>query len=281
MTSQPLSFNRRVFGRRFDTIYSSQDAAYYRRIHVGATGTTQTRGDANVDLRPNEGVVDISMEYGLPGMYGYTYRRPFDYFSLQAMATSGSGLESVLLRGLLVGRGYQLGSTYSGVWGLYGNYDYVAPQLFRVSSTAVSLGTTAEWRPADAVTVQGTAMAGAGFAAVGALTRRDTSDYHYGFAPHALLTSRVILSDRAALDLSAREYYVSRVAGRNGHDSIFRLDAALAVRFHAQRAIALRYMLSRRDAFFPATGSRIQLRGTLGVFYTLLGHDRFGAVPRQ
>lgn len=279
-TSSPLSFNRRAFGRRFEPIFPSNDAAYYRRIHIGATGTTQTRGDAGVQLRPTEGVLDVSMEYGLPGVKSYTYRRPFDYFSLQAMATTGSGLESVLLRGLLLGRGYHAGSASQGVWGLYGSYDYIAPQLFRVSSTALSLGTTAEWRPSAALTVQVTALAGSGFAAVGALTRRDTSDYHYGIAPHALLTTRIIFSDRAALDLGAREYYVSRVAGTSGNDNIFRLDAAFSVRFHRQRAIAVRYLVSSRDAFFPDVGHRRQLRSTLGAFYTLLGHDRFGAVPR-
>jgi hypothetical protein len=115
---------------------------------------------------------------------------------------------------------------------------------------------------------------------VGALARRDTSDYHYGIAPHALLTSRIIFSDRAALDLGAREYYVSRVGGTSGHDNIFRVDAAFTVRIHRQRAIGVRYLLSSRDAFFPDVGHRRQLRGTLGAFYTLLGHDRFGAVPR-
>lgn len=279
-TASPLSFNRRAFGRRFDRIYPSRDAAYYRRIRVGATATTSTRGDAGVHLRPREGVLDVSMEYGLPGRDGYRYSRPFDYFSLQATATTGSGLESVLLRGLLAGRGYQLGRAVRGTWGLYGNYDYIAPQLFRISSTAVSLGTTVEWRPSDNLAVQATALAGSGFAAVGALARRDTTDYHYGIAPHALMTSRIIFSDRAALDLSAREYYVSRVAGTGGHDNIFRIDAAFTVRIHQQQAIAVQYLLSRRDAFFPDVGSRKQLRGTLGVFLTMLGHDRFGSVSR-
>ena len=279
-TSVPLGINRRLFGRRFDQLYPSRNAAYYRRISIGASGTTQTRGDANVTVRPTEGVFDVSMEFGVPGSEGYTYSRPFDYFSLQATATTGSGLESVLLRGLLLGRGYEVGTAYHGAWGLYGSYDYIEPQLFRVSSTAVALGSTGEWRPSAVVTLQATAMAGAGYAAVGALTRRDTSDYHYGIAPQAIVASRVIFGDRAAIDLSAREYYVSRVAGTSGHDNIFRLDAAFALRFHEQRALAVRYLLSRRDAFFPEVGSRRQVRGTLGVFYTLLGHDRFGAVPR-
>jgi hypothetical protein len=124
-------------------------------------------------------------------------------------------------------------------------------------------------------------MGGAGFAAVGALTRRDTSDYHYGIAPQALVASRLIFGDRAALDLSAREYYVSRVAGTSGHDNIIRFDAAFAVRVHQQRALTVRYLASRRDAFFPGDGSRRQVRGTIGLYLTMLGHDRFGSVPRD
>lgn len=279
-TSVPLGVNRHLFGQRFDRVYPSRGAAYYRRIYIGASATTETQGDANVDLRPTEGVLDVSMEYGLPGLDDYRYTRPFDYFSLQATATTGSGLESILLRGLMVGTAYNAGGT-RGVWGLYGNYDYVAPQLFRVSSTAIALGTTFEWRPSDVVAVQGTAMGGAGFAAVGALTRRDTSDYHYGIAPQAVAASRIIFGDRAALDVSAREYYVSRVGGTSGHDNIVRFDAAFAVRLHEQRALTVRYLTSRRDAFFPDVGSRRQVRGTLGVFLTMLGHDRFGSVPRD
>ncbi|HEX6944369.1 MAG TPA: DUF3943 domain-containing protein [Gemmatimonadaceae bacterium] len=280
-TSVPLSVNRRIFGRRFDELYPSRDAAYYRRVQFGATGTTLTQGGADINLRPTEGVLDLSMEYGLPGANGYVYTRPFDYFSMQVTASTGTGLESILLRGLLVGTGYGIGSVTNGTWGLYGSYDYISPQLFRISSTALSLGTTAEWRPSPVVTLQGTALAGAGFAAIGTLATSDTSDYHYGIAPHALAATRIIFGDRAALDLSARDYYVSRVAGTAGHDNIARLEAAFSLRFHHQQALAVRYLLSRRDAFFPETGSRRQARGTLGLFYSLLGHDRFGAVRRD
>jgi len=38
---------------------------------------------------------------------------------------------------------YEVGDRYRGAWGLYGLYDYIAPQTFHVSSTAAALGTTA------------------------------------------------------------------------------------------------------------------------------------------
>jgi hypothetical protein len=47
-----------------------------------------------------------------------------------------------MTRGLLIGKNYEAGPDYRGVWGLYGSFDYIAPQAYRVSSTALSLGTT-------------------------------------------------------------------------------------------------------------------------------------------
>src|SRR5262249_10347604 len=105
-------------------------------------------------------------------------------------------------------------------------------------------------------------------------------DYHYGVAPQALLALRFILGERASLDLTGREYFVSRVAAatRGGHDNIVRLDAALTLRVQGRHGIALRYLYNRRDAFYPDVGDSSQQRGTIGLFYTFLGHDRFGAV---
>jgi hypothetical protein len=38
----------------------------------------------------------------------------------------------------------------------------------------------------------------------------------------------------------------------------------------------VRYQLSRRDSHFGILGKGNQSRGTIGIFYTLLGRDRFG-----
>jgi hypothetical protein len=53
---------------------------------------------------------------------------------------------------------------------------------------------------------------------------------------------------------------------------------AFTWRIHEKHAIALRYLWNRRDTSFPDLGDRTQTRGTIGIYYTLLGHDRFGAV---
>jgi hypothetical protein len=49
------------------------------------------------------------------------------------------------------------------VWGLYGNYDYIAPQTFRVSMTGLGLGTTGQAWLTDSIALQGTVLGGAGY----------------------------------------------------------------------------------------------------------------------
>lgn len=281
VVSPATGFNRFAFGERFKTVFPSHDPVYYSRLQLGFSGTAQGgSGTSTTKLRREEALVDYSIDYGLPGKPGYTYRRPFDYFTLQATASSANGAENLMTRGLLVGTDYEVGASYRGIWGLYGSYDYIAPQVFRVSSTALSLGTTGQWWLTNSIALQGTALLGTGYAAVGTTHSAAENDYHYGLAPQALVALRVILGDRASLDLTGREYFVSRVgaASRGGHDNIARLDASLTVRVHERHGIAIRYLLNRRDAFYPDFGESSQTRGTIGVFYTFLGHERFGAV---
>lgn len=105
-------------------------------------------------------------------------------------------------------------------------------------------------------------------------------DYHYGMAPQALMESRPIFGDRTSIDFTGREYFVSHVAAgnRGGHNNIICADVAITWRIHGLNAISIRYLDSLRNAEFPDLGGQSQSRATLGIYYTLLGHDRFGAV---
>ena len=97
-------------------------------------------------------------------------------------------------------------------------------------------------------------------------------------APQAALALRLVMGERASVDLGVREFFISRLAGgdRGGYDNVVRAEASLTVRVHRQHAVAIKYQFSRRDAQFPDLGERTQTRGTIGLFYTLLGNDRFG-----
>jgi hypothetical protein len=278
--SPSTGFNRLVYRDRLGAIFASRNPAYYSRLQLGFSGTAQNaQGTSTTQLKRNEALADFSVDYGLPGKPGYSYTRPFDYFNLQATASSANGFESLMTRGLLVGRDYAEGENYRGIWGLYGSYDYMAPQIFRVSSTALSLGNTAEWRLSNSIALHSTVLAGVGYAAVGT-TRTNASevDYHYGLAPQALFALRMVFGERSSLDLTAREYFVSDVAGasRRGHDNIVRVDASYTVRLKRRHALTIKYLGNRRDANFPELGATTQSRATIGVFYTWLGQDGFG-----
>jgi hypothetical protein len=279
--SPPVGFNRLMFGDRFRRIFPSRAPAYFTRLQLGFSGSaTNSTGTSTTRLRRGEALGDFFLEYGLPGKNGYGYTRPFDYFAFQATLSSANGFENVMTRGLLKGKAYSAGRNYRGVWGLYGSYDYIEPQTYRVSSTALSLGTTGQWWATERLALLGTAMMGVGYTAAGTVRSAAENDFNYGVAPQALLAARLIYGDRAAIDVTAREYFVTRVAApeRGGRENIARLDAAFTWRVHKRHGVSLKYLGNRRDVRFPDIGERTQRRATIGLFYTLLGHERFGAM---
>src|SRR5262245_14522785 len=218
--SPATGFNRLAFGERYDSIFSSRGATYYSRFAFALSATTQNISGPSTNSGNAEALADFAIDYGLPGKPDYTYKRPFDYFAFQATASTENVFENVMTRGLLVGTDYEAGKNYRGVWGLYGSYDYLSPQFFRVSTTALSLGTTGQLWLSNTIAFQGTATVGVGYGAVGTLRGDVGGDHHYGAAPQALLALRLILGEQASLDVTGREYFVTRVsaADRGGHD---------------------------------------------------------------
>ncbi|MGN6701602.1 MAG: DUF3943 domain-containing protein, partial [Burkholderiaceae bacterium] len=278
--SPGTGFNRLAFDKRLDADFSSRNAAIFSRFRAGLLGTVQNQPGPTTSVQRNLAAIDYSLDYGLPGKDGYAYARPFDYFSFEVTGTSASGVETLTDRGLLIGTDYALGDDYRGIWGLYGSYDYLSPQLFRLASTALSLGTTAQWNLTPALALQGTGLVGVGYSATGVVHSGPNPDFNYGLAPQAMLSLKLIGGNRFALDLGAREYFVSRIGAPEGggRDNIVRADASLTVRLVRHHAIAVKYVLTRRDASSPATGDVTQQRGTIGVYYTWINDEGFGAV---
>lgn len=282
--SPPTVLNRLVFGERFEPLYPSHDPATFTQVRLGSSLTVreEDHGFTNTETR-KETSLDFSMDYGLPGKPGYTYRRPFDYFNFQFTAVDSKGsFENVMTRGLLYGTDYELGDDYRGVWGLYGSYDYISPKVFRVSSTAGSLGTTGQWWLSRDVALQGTALAGPGFGAAGTTATVGQRDYHYGATVQELLALRMIFGNVAMLDATGREYYVgSAGAGSNnskGTERISRGNVSFTVRVFRHHAIGIQYVESRRNAKYASLPTRAQSEKTFSLNYNFLGDTRFGAV---
>ncbi len=291
LISPATGFNRVAFGERFDGVFRSHNPAVYTRIGVGLNVDADVDSNVNLNIDPEgqsipqsydtgETIGDFTIGYGLPGKPGYSYERPFDYFHFQFTAASSNILENVIVRGLLYGKDYAVGDNYRGIWGLYGTYDYIAPQIFRISTTAAALGTTGQWWLSRDVALQGTALAGVGYGSAGTIRGVGERDYHNGITPQAMLAMRLIFSDRTSIDLTARNYYVSDLASdeEGGKENIFRGDITLTVRVYNLHGITLTYTGSRRDSSYADMRDTRQEVGAVSIGYAYLGQTRSGAV---
>ena len=283
MLSPSTGINRFAFGERFKPVFPSHSPATFWRLRFGVSQNSDMSDQGSSDtIKRNEATADFSMAYGLPGKPGYTYTRPFDYFHFEftSVSTSDNPFTDVMIRGLLLGKKYEAGDAYRGIWGLYGGYDYISPHIFRVSSTSVSLGTTFQWWLSKAVALQGSALGGLGYAAAGNVTQVGDRDYHYGVAPQGLLALRLILGDRAMFDLTGRAYYLTGVGGDDpgGAENIDRLNMGFTYRIFGRHALGIQYIASLRDAHYPDRADSHQTTGTVSLVYTFLGEAGFGAV---
>jgi hypothetical protein len=278
LASPPTGINHLLVGNPAGS--GATDAVPFSdiRVQFGATAIANGRSRSVSSLAVNRPRLALSMDYGYPGNATYRHERPFDYFRIES-SVSSEGMEHLSTRGLIGGADYRAGRV-SGIWGVYGAYDYFAPGDFHFSSTSVSFGTTLQASISESLVVQSSALVGGGYAAVKSLERSDDRDYHYGVAPQALANLRVIGGRRAALDVTAREYVISTVGGfgTNQRDLIFIGDASLAIRVYRRHALGLTYQLAQRTSEFFAVPDHTRARSTVGLFYTFLGSGGFGAV---
>jgi hypothetical protein len=280
--SPMTSFNRVAFGDRFDPIFPGNKPPHFMRWNFGSIVAERRVQGTSSRTERYEAQAELSFSYGLPGRPDYRYGRPFDYFTFELSGNTTNVLESVMTKGLLHGKTYgsDAGGT-SGIWGLYGSYDYIAPDVFRVSSTAASFGTTGQWRVSDPLTIQATALAGAGYGAGGTLEgTTGERDYHYGLTPQSLLSLRFIVGKVVSIDLTGRAYRITEVlsTAARGHENIGRADASVTMRIFGPHALTVKYVVTRRYASYPDLGIRDQRRDTLSVSYTLVRDRHFGVV---
>ncbi len=295
--SPATGFNRLTFGDRFDGVFRSHNPAVYTRVglQLNVDNSIETNINTNRNRKTEEIIVpqsydtgtvgaDFTIAYGLPGKEGYSYDRPFDYFHFQFTASSSNLLENVISRGLLYGKDYAVGDAYRGIWGLYGTYDYIAPQLFRVSTTGLGLGTTGQWWMSETNALQGTILGGFGYGSAGTLNaNRDSEadrDYQNGMSYQGLLSIRLISGQRVSLEATARQYHISDVGTdvRGGEENIFRGDVTLTVRVYRLHAVTFGLITSRRDAQFDRADDTHQQVAAFTIGYALLGQTRSGAV---
>ncbi|HYV97579.1 MAG TPA: DUF3943 domain-containing protein [Gemmatimonadaceae bacterium] len=285
------AFNHAAFGHHYKTRLSDVDPAVSWQLRLGGAKDAFARDYTEPStLLRQDARLDYSIVYGLPGQPGYEYKHPLSYFDfhVSSVFNARKPLESVTLNGLLLGaRTGEHSSHTRGIWGLYGSYDYFAPYLFRVSSTALSLGETRQISAGRAIALQTSALAGVGFGAAGSTrgitdtpTGEALRDYHYGVTPQTLVGARLILGDRLMIDGTARGYYVSGTGSddTNGSESIFRGDAGATLRIIGGHSLGARFVSSYRQARYGSVPDRKFSEQTLMVSYSFLGSSHFGVV---
>jgi hypothetical protein len=277
LASPPAGINQLLVGDPSGSYRPDAVAFSDIRVQFGTTAVTDDASHPESSLTLNRPHLRLSMDYGYPGNAAYRHDHPFDYFRVEG-SVSAEGLEQLSTRGLVAGADYGAGSV-GGIWGLYGTYDYFAPDDFRFSSTAFSFGTTLQAALSESLVLQSSGLLGGGYVAAQAPEQRD-SENHYGVAPQALANVRLIAGRRAALDLTAREYFVSAIGGfgTGQRDLIFIGDASLAIRVYQKHALGLTFQRASRRADILEGPDQTLARSRVGVFYTFLGSGGFGAV---
>ena len=276
LASPPTGINHLLVGNPAGSPRSDAVPFSDIRVQFGATAIRSSRSRTGYSLALDQPRLALSMDHGYPGNASYRHERPFDYFRIES-SVSGEGLEHLSTRGLVGGTDYGAGR-FGGIWGLYGTYDYFSPGDFRFSSTAAAFGTTLQAPIAGSLVLQSSGLVGGGYVATH--TEGQPDDFHYGVAPQGLVNLRLIAGSRAAVDLTAREYFVSGLGGfgTRQRDLIFVGDAWLAVRVYRRHGLALTYQRAGRSSDYLELPDRTRSRSTVGVFYTFLGSGGFGAV---
>ena len=163
LASPPAGINHLLVGNPAGSF--TPDAVPFAdiRVQFGTTATATGHSRPLSSLALNRPRLVMSMDYGYPGNASYRHERPFDYFRIES-SVSAEGIKHLSTRGLIAGADYGAGRL-GGIWGIYGVYDYFAPDDFRFSSTAISFGTTLQTSLSESMVVQSSGLVGGAYTA--------------------------------------------------------------------------------------------------------------------
>jgi hypothetical protein len=283
LISPPTTVNRHLFGSRFQHLYTSDGADVTTRADFGAK-VSGLGSHGRVEWEDDtQALAKFGIEYGRPGKVDYKYDHPFDYFKMElaGQTNNDNHVDFVDARGLLWGTDYKTSAEFDGIWGLYGNYTYLSPGVFRLATTALSLGTTVQDRVSDSVTLQGSLLGGVGFGAAGTIASDQSDrDYHYGLSPQVLLDFRTIFGDRTMIQITGRDYEIggSGYNQNGGRENVLQAELGLTLRVYGPHALSIQCVGSWRDASYLSASEQNQSTESIALVYTFLGGTRLGAV---
>ncbi|WP_245529965.1 DUF3943 domain-containing protein [Anaeromyxobacter dehalogenans] len=220
--------------------------------------------------------VAFRMVHGLAWHPAFRFERPFDHFELEAAYAGRSNPDATLiLRGLLAGATYGDPAGWRGVYGLYGSFDLDTPGVFRVSTSALGLGTSGGRLLAHDVRVEGTAIVSGILIGGGGQVARDAEgkgrDYRLGPGGQSVLELQLTAAERATVRLGLRHYLLFGAGTIGGDELIGAGDAAVVVRIAGEHGVGIEGTLHTRT-LWPETGGREAFTGrSVRVFWEMNG----------
>jgi hypothetical protein len=279
-------FNRIIYGNKYRPNDLNAEPFHGEfKLYAGLAGESYTRDSGYHGSGVPVGVA-VHLVNGVPGT-DFRVRKPFDFFDAQFNLTvAKNSLETsrfmtFMLRGALLAWSY--GDAPSrGIHGLYTNYDYIAPAIYRVESCNAGYGTDGQvdW---GTWALQGHAFAGLGFGSAGFGEVKNLRDYHFGAQAVAQLEGNLFYQDTVRLNVRAREYFTGGKVtdALNTYEDINYATAQLLWRVTGRHAVGVEGLTSRRNAFYPATETEPESRiyskiSTFSVLYSMLGDFGLG-----
>lgn len=280
-------FNRVWYGDRYrDRGLTGFPTYGEMRLTLGAFGRTKTDGVTTAD----EGravAAGVHMQYGLPAG-DWEFRRPFDHFDVAAdVVINRNSLDrdasaNFAIRALLLGTDYGKGAS-RGLWGLFGQYDYLVPaDVFRISSSSLGLGTTGQFGLGGGWAMQGTAILSLGYGAAGQYASPDAAegfrDYHFGVQGTLLVQGFAHWRDRLRLGLTGRQYFISgKVTPDEGSWEYVSYGTLSATwRVAGRHAVSAELVGVRRRALYVGYPEINQQGGQLFVSYAFVTDPLLG-----
>lgn len=264
---------------------------FFAMLGAGINIGSAFRDPDTLRIVRREGVqanVQGRLTYGRPGDPNFVYRYPFSHFDVDFNITApGVPVTSFFIRGLVVGG--QFGGPADelrGVWGLFGQYDFSAAALVRISSVGFGVGTSFQWRLSSNVFLQAAGVAsGVPFATAGSLGLDENKyrDYHIG--PGAQLTMELRLIHRwfGWLRLVARSWFtVGAYTPPIGWESITYVTGGPLVRIIGPLAIGADVVTAFRSSYFEDNTFDRSVNGvTMRLTLNWLSDEEMGVVePR-
>jgi len=211
--------------------------------------------------------------YGVPGTPDLRLRQPLDHFDFEfGFAFTGSDEPNggLLIRGLLLGDTLGKGEAFGGLWGLFSSYDITGVPVFKVTGVGLGPGVSLmnRWGRFE---LHGTALAEIlPWSGGGSMASLFARDYHYGPGAKGTLELRGLFADRATLNLTFREYFVSGAYATGSSEDISYGSATLTVRIHGPHAVSGTVAWSRRHARYSDHPDVLQRATVWSAHYTLL-----------